>query len=55
MVTMGNGGMHTRATLRGSACARPLPTGAGNPLNAARDGDWGLGIATVSRERGIPS
>ena len=32
----------TRATMGGSTCAYPAPTGAGNPLNPARDGDRGL-------------
>ena len=40
----------TRATLSGSACACPSPTGVGNPLNPARDGDWGLQLFPMNEE-----
>lgn len=41
----------TRATLTGSACAYPTPAGAGNPLNPIRDGDRGLQLFPMNRER----
>uniref|UniRef100_A0A8D0GM43 Uncharacterized protein n=1 Tax=Sphenodon punctatus TaxID=8508 RepID=A0A8D0GM43_SPHPU len=40
----------TRATLTGSACAYPTPTGAGNPLNPIRDGDRGLQLFPMNEE-----
>lgn len=40
----------TRATMGGSACAYPAPRGAGNPLNPARDRDWGLKLFPINEE-----
>lgn len=40
----------TRATMGGSACAYPAPRGAGNPLNPARDRDWGLKLSPINEE-----
>uniref|UniRef100_A0A8C5WKG9 Uncharacterized protein n=1 Tax=Leptobrachium leishanense TaxID=445787 RepID=A0A8C5WKG9_9ANUR len=40
----------TRATLNGSACVYPSPTGAGNPLNPIRDRDWGLQLFPMNEE-----
>ncbi|KAG1930905.1 hypothetical protein F2P79_021924 [Pimephales promelas] len=40
----------TRATMGGSACAYPVPRGAGNPLNPARDRDWGLKLFPINEE-----
>uniref|UniRef100_A0A8C3HFK4 Uncharacterized protein n=1 Tax=Chrysemys picta bellii TaxID=8478 RepID=A0A8C3HFK4_CHRPI len=40
----------TCATLTGSACVYPTPTGAGNPLNPIRDGDWGLQLFPMNEE-----
>lgn len=40
----------TRATMGGSTCAYPAPTGAGNPLNPARDGDRGLKLFPENEE-----
>ncbi|MGH0164944.1 UNVERIFIED_CONTAM: hypothetical protein FKN15_052654 [Acipenser sinensis] len=40
----------TRATLHGSACAYPLPTGAGNPLNPMRARDRGLKFFPMNEE-----
>uniref|UniRef100_A0A8C0GB53 Uncharacterized protein n=1 Tax=Chelonoidis abingdonii TaxID=106734 RepID=A0A8C0GB53_CHEAB len=40
----------TRATLTGSACVYPTPTGAGNPLNPIRDGDRGLQLFPMNEE-----
>uniref|UniRef100_A0A803J4H9 Uncharacterized protein n=1 Tax=Xenopus tropicalis TaxID=8364 RepID=A0A803J4H9_XENTR len=40
----------TRATLNGSACVYPTPTGAGNPLNPVRDRDRGLQLFPMNEE-----
>uniref|UniRef100_A0A9J8CDL5 Uncharacterized protein n=1 Tax=Cyprinus carpio carpio TaxID=630221 RepID=A0A9J8CDL5_CYPCA len=40
----------TRATMGGSACVYPAPRGAGNPLNPARDRDWGLKLFPINEE-----
>lgn len=40
----------TRATMVGSACSYPTPTGAGNPLNPIRDWDWGLQLFPMNEE-----
>lgn len=40
----------TRATMGGSTCAYPAPRGAGNPLNPARDWDWGLKLFPINEE-----
>ncbi|KAF4094632.1 hypothetical protein G5714_024589 [Onychostoma macrolepis] len=34
----------------GSACVYPAPRGAGNPLNPARDRDWGLKLFPINEE-----
>ncbi|KAL1246613.1 hypothetical protein QQF64_034517 [Cirrhinus molitorella] len=40
----------TRATMGGSARVYPAPAGAGNPLNPARDRDWGLKLFPTNEE-----
>ena len=40
----------TRATLSESACVYPSPRGVGNPLNPARDRDWGLRLFPMNEE-----
>ena len=49
MVTTSNG-ERTHATLSGSARACPSPTGVGNLLNPACDGDWGLQLFPINKE-----